>query len=131
MDDIIYHVEADKTLRAVLPLDERRKVFNQTHMGTSGGHLREAKIHSQLTKHYWWSRMRSDISTWYRECQVCASRHVGRQIRPLLTPIPVSGPFDRVGFDVIQLPKTSKGNKYSVVFMDYLTKWPEVFATSD
>ena len=60
-----------------------------------------------------------------------ASRHVGRQIQPLLTPIPVSRPFDRVGVDVIQLPKTIKENKYAVVFMDYLTKWPEVFATSD
>ena len=52
-----------------------------------------------------------------------ASRHVGRQIQPLLnTPIPVSRPFDRVGVDVIQLPKTIKENKYPVVLMDYLTK---------
>ena len=39
--------------------------------------------------------------------------------------------FDRVGVDVLQLPKTTKGNKYAIVFVDYLTKWPEVFATSD
>ena len=63
MDDIVYHLEADKTLRVVLPLDERRKVFNQAHAGTFGGYLREAKIHSQLAKHYWWPWMRSDIST--------------------------------------------------------------------
>lgn len=35
-------------------------------------------------------------------------------------------PFDRVGVDVIQYPKSSKGNQYAVVFVDYLTKWPEV-----
>ena len=29
------------------------------------------------------------------------------------------------------LPVTRKGNKYAVVFMDYLTKWPEVFPTKD
>ena len=40
-------------------------------------------------------------------------------------------PFDRVGVDVLQLPKTSTGNRYAVVFMDYLTKWPEGFATAD
>ena len=40
---------------------------------------------------------------------------------------PVSGPFDRIGVDVIQFPASSKGNKYAIVFMDYLTKWPEVF----
>ena len=59
------------------------------------------------------------------------SRHVGKPIRPPLTPIPIKGPFDRVGIDVIKFPCSSKGNKYAVVFMDYLTKWPEVFATSD
>ena len=50
---------------------------------------------------------------------------------PLLTPIPVSGPFDRVGMDVIQFLKSHSGNQYAVVFVDYLTKWLEVFATSD
>ena len=66
-----------------------------------------------------------------RSCEKCASRHVGKPIRPPLTPIPVKGPFDSVGVDVIKFPCSSKGNKYAVVFMDYLTKWPEVFATSD
>ena len=50
VDDMIYHVEADKTLRFVFPLNKRRKVFNQAHAGTFGGHLREAKIHSQLAR---------------------------------------------------------------------------------
>lgn len=48
-----------------------------------------------------------------------------------MTPIPVSGPFDRVGVDVLQLPKTKRGNNYAVIFVDYLTKWPEVFPTPD
>ena len=37
----------------------------------------------------------------------------------------VAGPFDRVGVDVIQFQ-----NQYAVVFVDYLTKWPEVFAAA-
>lgn len=40
----------------------------------------------------------------------------------------MSGPFDRIGVDVIKFPKTSRGNQYAVMFVDYLTKWPEVFA---
>jgi len=27
--------------------------------------------------------------------------------------------------------QSKSGKQYAVVFMDYLTKWPEVFATSD
>ena len=30
---------------------------------------------------------------------------------------------------MLQLPKTRSGKQYAVVFVDYLTKWPEVFAT--
>jgi len=36
-----------------------------------------------------------------------------------------------VGVDVIQFVKSHQGNRYAVVFVDYLTKWPEVFATKD
>ena len=56
---------------------------------------------------------------------------MGKPIKPYLTLIPVAGPFDWVGVDVIKFPCSSRGKKYSVVFIDYLTKWPEVFATSD
>jgi len=46
-------------------------------------------------------------------------------------PIPVGGAFDRLGVDVIQFPRSKNGNRYAVVFVDYLTKWPEVFAVAD
>ena len=52
-------------------------------------------------------------------------------MKPVLTPIPVAGPFDRVGIDVIQFPLSRNGNCYAVVVVDYLTKWPEVFAVPD
>ena len=32
---------------------------------------------------------------------------------------------------MIQFPPSSKGNKYAIVFMDYLTKWPEVFPSKN
>ncbi len=75
--------------------------------------------------------MRSDILRWCKACLKCASRRIGRAEKPPLTPIPVAGPFDRVGVDVIQFPTSYDGNQYAVVFMDYLTKWPEVFAVPD
>ena len=75
--------------------------------------------------------MRGDITHWTRGCLVCTTHSPGHAVRPPLTPIPVSGPFDRVGVDVIQFPRTKNGNQYAVVFVDYLTKWPEVFAMPD
>jgi len=46
-------------------------------------------------------------------------------------PISVGGPFERLGIDVLQLPRLSHGNRYAIVFMDYLTKWPKVFPAAD
>ena len=75
--------------------------------------------------------MRGDVTRWIRACLTCASRQPGRAAKAPLTPIPVGGVFDRVGVDVITFPTSYDGNKYAVVFVDYLSKWPEVFAVPD
>ena len=36
-----------------------------------------------------------------------------------------------VGVDVLQLPRSLEGNQYAIVFVDYLTKWPEIIAVQD
>ena len=130
-DEVLYKFNPDKTLRIVPPYAVRQKLFEEVHEGPFAGHLREAKIHSELSRHYWWPGMRSDVASMCRLCLLCATRNVGKPVRPPLTPIPVNGPFDRIGVDVVQLPRTRRGNRYAVVFMDYLTKWPEVYATTD
>ena len=129
IDGTLYHMEKDKTLRVIPPESVRRKLFNEAHGGQFGGHLRDAKMHSLLSRHCWWPGMRTDICRWCRACIICATRQAGRSVRPPLIPIPVSGPFNRIGVDVVQFPKSAKGNKYAIVFVDYLTKWVEVFPT--
>ena len=42
-------------------------------------------------------------------------------------PLKVGGPFERVGVDLMEMPLTTQGNPYVVVFLDYLTKWVEAF----
>ena len=131
VDEILYRIEKDKTLRLIPPLCDRQQLWKEVHEGPFSGHLRQAKVHRQLSRHYWWPGMRRDIEMWCRACLKCATRSIGRAVRPQLTPIPVGGPFDRVGVDVLQLPKTRRGNRYAIVFVDYLTKWPEVYAAPD
>ena len=76
--------------------------------------------------------MRAEIRRYCRSCLVCVSRKgPGRAKRPKLQPIPVGGPFHMVGVDVLQLPLSFHGNQYASVYMDYLTKWPEVFVVAD
>ena len=110
LDGILYHTEKDGKLRLVVPPIKREKLMQEAHAGIFSGHLREAKVYSQLQKHYWWPRMRSDVCQYCRSCLTCATRHTGRATKPPLTPIPVAGPFDCIGVDVIQFPQTYDGN---------------------
>ena len=128
---ILYRALPDGALRLVPPTTDRQSLFEEAHAGKFGGHLREQKVYSQLRRQYWWSGMRNEIAGWSRACQVCASRRVGQAIRPPLVPLPVEGAFDRVGVDVIQFARSTAGNQYVVVFIDYLTKWVEAFPTKD
>ena len=48
-----------------------------------------------------------------------------------MQPIPVSCPFQILGIDVMDLPKTQQGNKHVLVIQDYLSKWPWVFPIPD
>ena len=58
--------------------------------------------------------MNRDVIHWCCGCLMCTTRNVGRKVRPPMTPVPVTGPFDKVGGDVLQL-KSCNGNMYLIV----------------
>lgn len=121
----------NSTLRVIPPRNQWERLFNEAHAEVFGARFSDLKVHSELRRHYWWSGMRRNITQWICGCLVCNSHSLGRAVHASLTPVPVNGPFDWVGVDVIQFPRSHLGNQYVVVFMDYLTKWPEVYPTPD
>jgi len=42
-----------------------------------------------------------------------------------------SEPFKGMGLDILKMLVTDSGNRYVVVFLDYLTKWVEAFPLPD
>ena len=118
--------------RIAVPQDLRSILMKENHEGRFAGHFAERKLYCTLRARYWWQGMRADVRRFCRSCLVCVSRKgPGRAKHPKLQPIPVGGPFHMVGVDVLQLPLSHNGHQYAIVFMDYLTKWPEVFAAED
>ena len=102
-----------KTLRIIPPTNHRKKLFDEVHSGLQSGHLRKAKMIGQLSHHYWCPQMRADIQRWCKACLTCASHPIDQAERPPMTPIPASGPFDRLGVDVVQFPTSSMAKKFA------------------
>ena len=114
IDSILYHVETDKTLWVIPP----------------GVNLLVTCKMLRCTAYlaYWWQRMRTDICQLCRACITCTTRQAGRRVRPPLIPIPVSDPSTELESMWYNFPSQPKE---VIMFVDYLTKWGEVFPTLD
>ena len=116
----------------VVPKELCSQLLEEAHAGLFAGHFSKKKVYHKIRHLYWWPGLRRDVRQFCKSCLNCVSqRGPGHQHRPPLNPIPVKGPFHCVAVDVLQLPLSSSGNEYVVVFMDYLTKWVEAFPTAD
>lgn len=49
VDDILYHLEPDKSRRIIPPTVDREELYLEAHCGPFGGHLGDAKVHGQLS----------------------------------------------------------------------------------
>ena len=67
-------------------------------------------MYKALVRHWWWDGMYKDTVQFAKNCPDCATvAGGGRQNRPPLHPIPVQRPFQIIGVDVMELPKTDQG----------------------
>ena len=130
MCNVVYDIARDGTLHIVPPVKDRKELIQETHGRKLAGQLQDAKVFGQLSRTYWWPGMKKEVTQLCRSRETCASHYVEKPVKPYLMPIPVAGPFDQVGVDVIKFPCSSQGKRYAVAFTDYLTKWPETFCYS-
>ena len=85
-------------------------------------HTQDGPSYKQLLTHI------PAVNTTYRHTRMTGTLHKCLTIQKSSPPyrfavtVSLGGPFDRVGVDVIQFPLSYDGNRYAVVFVDYLTK---------
>ena len=134
MNNILYFIDAKQSnlRRVVVPHQLRQQIMTEYHSGVMSGHFSGVRLYNTLCKRWYWEGMYTDCLSHGKSCPHCAvSTGTGRKIIPSLKPIPVSRIFQIVGVDIMELPKTHSGNRYVVVFQDFLSKWPMVFPVAD
>ena len=98
------------------------------HKYSIAGHFSGVRLYKTLPRQWWWDGMYKDALSY---CKNCPQYAVVSGQAPPLKPIPVERVFQIVGVDIMELLKTRNGNWYVVVFQDYLSKWPFLFATKN
>ena len=113
----------------VIPPSLRYELLVWAHDDPTGGHFGTVKTYEKLRTRYYWRKMFSDVNHWCRSFCDCAMRKSPRnRYKAPLLPIPVQDAFDRPACDIIgPFPPSKLGNRYVVVFSEYLTKWVEAF----
>ncbi len=111
----------------MVPTSLQKELLEEFCDDKLAGHMRRNSTFEKLRARYWWPSMHQDIRDWIATCQVCqAQAKLPRPNKAPLQPILVGRPMHRVGIDIVgPLPRTSQGNAYILVMMDYFAKWPE------
>ena len=115
-------------LRRVIRQNEKESILREAHSSLTAGHFRFGKTIKLIKQRFWWPNMVDDIKEFIESCDSCQRKDTPRQTQEL-RPIPVTGPFQRVGMDIIgPLPRSYQDNVCIVVAIDYHTKWVEARA---
>ena len=133
-NDILYKLpdpsEVGARYKLVVPQAMRDEICQHLHNHLTAGHKGRDKTQQMVRERFYWPRWRADVQRWVSCCRNCSlsKRGPGRGKSPLTQDL-ISGPFQRIAFDVIgPLPITKRGNRFILLVVDYFTKWVEAFA---
>lgn len=115
----------------VLPERLRKSILETYHDAPStGAHLGVDKVIGKISRHFWWPGLTADVTAHIAACHNCALTRAKRERSGLMVPIdPPTRFWERVAVDAIgPLPTSKAGNSYALVFVDHLSRWPEVIA---
>ena len=134
IDGILFYegVDMPDRRRLVVPRHLQQKVMEEHHNNPYSGHFAVQRMNERVSQYFYWSGMRSDIHKKCMSCIECASvQGQSGHGRPLLKSIEVGHIFECIGMDFLEMDTAKSGNRYALVFQDYLSKWPEVYPVKD
>ena len=127
LNNLLYKIDKNNKsnrIRVVRPY-EMEAVLYMFHNDPLAAHASKDKMFEKIKTRFYWPQMYENIREYVESCDSCQRRGKYKRNEPL-HPIPVGDPFYQIGIDYVgPLPISKNGNRYIIVAMDYLTKWPE------
>ena len=123
----------DEWPRLYIPKTLINEVLQLTHSHMLAGHPGIQKTKNIVSKNYFWPGCSKDVENFINACITC-NQHKGVPNVPApLEKYPTQlYPFQVVTMDFLgPMPSTYRGNKYLLVFIDYLTRWVEIVPCAD
>ncbi|GJV28714.1 reverse transcriptase domain-containing protein [Tanacetum coccineum] len=129
-DPFLFKICADQVIRRCVHGNEALEILSACHNGPTGGHhganLTAKKI---FDSGFFWPTIYKDAHEFVKNCDSCQRQGKTSQRDEMpQNSIQVCEIFDMWGIDFMGPFPSSRGNKYILVAVDYLSKWVEAKA---
>jgi hypothetical protein len=113
--------------RIVVPKDAevRQQILDEAHLSRYSIHPGSTKMYQDMKQHYWWTKMKIEISRYVAKCDTCRRvKAIHTKAAELLQSLPIpTWKWEENNMDfIVGLPKTVKGFHSIWVIIDRLTK---------
>ena len=121
--------------QVIMPKGLRPQILALAHDQPMAGHLGVARTKHRVWQDFYWPFMSSDIKLYCQSCVTCQKTVDKGKVRPVpMVSVPVVGePFDKVAVDIIGpvKPVSDAKNRYVLVMVDFVTRYPEAVPLRD
>ncbi|GJZ82737.1 reverse transcriptase domain-containing protein [Tanacetum coccineum] len=129
-DPYLFRICADQIIRRCVSGHEALEILKACHEGPTGGHhsanLTARKV---FDAGFFWPTIYRDAHSMIKSCDTCQRQgKISQRDEMPQNAIQVCEIFDIWGIDFMGPFSSSKGNKYILVAVDYLSKWVEAKA---
>uniref|UniRef100_A0A1I7UR57 RNA-directed DNA polymerase n=1 Tax=Caenorhabditis tropicalis TaxID=1561998 RepID=A0A1I7UR57_9PELO len=117
------NTEHEGCSRWVVPERAIKSLIREAHEGLLAGHFGTEKMMKNISKKFFFVKMRAHIDNWVKGCQKCLCvNDVPKLISPL-TPYKTNYPLQIVACDLIDVGLSTQGNRYILTIIDLFTKY--------
>nr|GEY01033.1 reverse transcriptase domain-containing protein [Tanacetum cinerariifolium] len=129
-DPFLFKIYADQVIRRCVHGQEAIDILKACHYGpTEGHHGPNYTVKKMFDSGFYWPTIYRDAQDLVKNCDVCQRQGKTSQRDEMLqNSIQVCKIFDVWGIDYMGPFSSSRGNKYILVAVDYLSKWVEAKA---